>query len=99
MNGKVERSHRSDQQDCYQFLPHKGDVDLEAELSELESYCNFNLPHVVNRKAPMKPSAKGYNLVHSMCRQIFDVILLTTCYTITAPLHKTYRTLDPATIS
>jgi len=27
--GKVERSHRTDQEGCYQLLRYKGDVDLE----------------------------------------------------------------------
>ncbi len=30
LNGKVERSHRSDQEEFYQLLGYKGDVDLEA---------------------------------------------------------------------
>ena len=34
LNGKVERSHRSDQQEFCQLLSYKGDVALEAKLSE-----------------------------------------------------------------
>ena len=34
LNGKVERSHRSDGQEFYQLLSYKGDVDLEAILDE-----------------------------------------------------------------
>lgn len=34
LNGKVERSHRSDGQEFYQLLSYKGDVDLEAKLDE-----------------------------------------------------------------
>eukprot|EP01035_Chromulina_nebulosa_P040470 gene40470-54730_t len=45
LNGKVERSHRSDQQEFYQLLSYKGDVDLEAKLSEWENFHNFNRPH------------------------------------------------------
>ena len=40
LNGKVERSHRSDQQEFYQLLSYKGDVDLEAKLSEWENFYN-----------------------------------------------------------
>ena len=34
LNGKVERSHRSDQQEFYQLLSYKDDVDLKAKLDE-----------------------------------------------------------------
>jgi transposase InsO family protein len=30
LNGKVERSHRSDGQEFYQLLSYKGDVDLDS---------------------------------------------------------------------
>ena len=36
LNGKAERSHRADQQEFYQFLSYKGDVDLEAKLAKSE---------------------------------------------------------------
>ncbi|GHA62294.1 hypothetical protein GCM10008927_29680 [Amylibacter ulvae] len=45
LNGKVERSHRSDQQEFYQLLSYKGDVDLEAKLAEWEAFYNFSRPH------------------------------------------------------
>lgn len=45
LNGKVERSHRSDQQEFYQLLSYKGDVDLEARLKEWESFYNLARPH------------------------------------------------------
>jgi transposase InsO family protein len=45
LNGTVERSHRSDQQEFYHLLSYKGDVDLEAKLSEWENYYNFNRSH------------------------------------------------------
>ena len=45
LNGKVERSHRSDGQKFYQFLSYKGDVDLEAKLDEWERFYNFHRPH------------------------------------------------------
>ena len=41
LNGKVERSHRSDQQEFYQLLSYKDDVDLEAKLDEWERFYNF----------------------------------------------------------
>jgi len=53
LNGKVERSHRSDQQEFYQLLSYKGDVDLEAKLDEWERFYNFARPHGAhNGKTP-----------------------------------------------
>jgi transposase InsO family protein len=45
LNGKVERSHRTDQQEFYQLLHYKGDVDLEARLAEWENFYNHQRPH------------------------------------------------------
>jgi len=45
LNGKVERSHRSDSQEFYQLLSYKGDVDLEAKLAEWENFYHFSRPH------------------------------------------------------
>ena len=45
LNGKVDRSLRSDQQEFYQLLSCKGDVDLEAKLNEWERFYNFARPH------------------------------------------------------
>jgi transposase InsO family protein len=53
LNGKVERSHRSDQQEFYQLLSYKDDVDLVAKLAEWENFYNFNRPHgAFNGKTP-----------------------------------------------
>ena len=53
LNGKFQRSHRSDQQEFYKFLSYKGDVDLEAKLSEWENFYSFNRPHgAFNGKTP-----------------------------------------------
>lgn len=45
LNGKVERSHRSYEQEFYQLLSYKGDVDLKAKLAEWERFYNFYRPH------------------------------------------------------
>ena len=45
LTGKVERSHRSDNQEFYQFLNYKDGVDLEAKLDEWERFYNFHRPH------------------------------------------------------
>ncbi len=44
-NGKVERSHRSDQEEFYQLLTYKDDVDLKAKLGEWERCYNLARPH------------------------------------------------------
>lgn len=41
----MERSHRSDQEEFYQFLTYKDDVDLEEKLAEWESFYNFSRLH------------------------------------------------------
>jgi transposase InsO family protein len=45
LNGKVERSHRSDQEEFYQLLNYKDDVDLEKKLTEWERFYNLSRPH------------------------------------------------------
>ena len=45
LNGKVERSHRTDKQARYQLLSYKDDVDLEQRLAEWERFYNFDRPH------------------------------------------------------
>jgi len=45
LNGKVERSHRTDQEEFYQLLTYTGDVDLEKRLTEWEGFYNYHRPH------------------------------------------------------
>ena len=45
LNGKVERSHRADQEEFYQLLNYKNDVDLKKKLAEWEQFYNFARPH------------------------------------------------------
>jgi len=45
LNGKVERSHRSDQEEFYQLLTYKDDVDLDRKLEEWERFYNYHRPH------------------------------------------------------
>ena len=53
LNGKVERSHRSDEQEFPQLPSYKGDVDLEAKLRQWEHLCNLARPHGAhNGKTP-----------------------------------------------
>ena len=53
LNGKVERSHRTDQQEFYQLLSYKGDIDLKARLDAWEKFYNLARPHgAFKGKAP-----------------------------------------------
>ena len=45
LNGKVERSHRSDEEEFHQLLTYKNDVDLDAKLAEWERFYNLSRPH------------------------------------------------------
>ena len=45
LNGKVERSHRTDQEEFYQLLTFTDDVDLNEKIKVWENFYNFNRPH------------------------------------------------------
>lgn len=45
LNGKVERSHRTDKQEFYQLLTYTDDVDLGEKLAEWERFYNYHRPH------------------------------------------------------
>jgi len=44
LNGKVERSHRTDEEEFYQSLEYTGDVDLNKKLEEWERFYNLHRP-------------------------------------------------------
>jgi len=45
LNGKVERSHRTDEEEFYQLLKYTDDVDLNEKLEEWEKFYNLHRPH------------------------------------------------------
>ena len=45
LNGKVERSHRTDQEESYQLLTYTDDVDLNKKLVAWERFYNLDRPH------------------------------------------------------
>ena len=45
LNGKVERSHLTDQQEFYQLLEYKGDIDISKKLRQWEIFYNCHRPH------------------------------------------------------
>jgi transposase InsO family protein len=46
LNGKVERSHRTDQTEFYQLLTYADDVDLNSKLEAWENFYNYDRPHI-----------------------------------------------------
>ena len=46
LNGKAERSHRTDQTEFYQLLTYTDDVDLNTKLKAWESFYNYDRPHI-----------------------------------------------------
>ena len=46
LNGKVERSHRTDQTEFYQLLTYTDDTDLNAKLKAWENFYNYDRPHL-----------------------------------------------------
>lgn len=46
LNGKVERSHRTDQPEFYQLLIYTDDVHLTAKLKAWASFYNYDRPHI-----------------------------------------------------
>jgi transposase InsO family protein len=45
LNGKVERSHRTDTDEFYQLLTYRDDVDLNKKLAVWERFYNYDRPH------------------------------------------------------
>jgi transposase InsO family protein len=46
LNGKVERSHRTDQTEFYQLMSFTDDVDLNSKLQAWENFYNYDRPHI-----------------------------------------------------
>ena len=49
LNGKVGRSHRTDDQEFYQSLKYTDDVNLNEQLEDWEKYYNLHRPHSSHR--------------------------------------------------
>jgi len=55
LNGKVERSHQTDDIEFYQLLTYVDDVDLNMKLKEWEKFYNFDRPHMsLHGKTPFE---------------------------------------------
>lgn len=45
LNGKVERSHGTDEREFYQLFSYSDDVDLNEKFTEWEKYYNMHRSH------------------------------------------------------
>jgi len=55
LNGKVERSHRTDETEFYQLLTYTDDVDLNTKLAAWENFYNYDRPHLsLHGKTPFE---------------------------------------------
>ncbi len=53
--GKIERYHRSDQEELYQLITYTDEVDLNEKVKEWEHFYNYKRPHgAFNGKTPYK---------------------------------------------
>lgn len=48
LNGKVERSHRTDKEEFYQLIEFTDDVDLNLKLQEWQNFYNMFRPHTAH---------------------------------------------------
>ena len=63
LNGKVERSHRTDEEEFYQLLTYTGDVDLNEKLEEWQNFYNYHRPHsALAGKTPYEVLREKLNL-------------------------------------
>jgi transposase InsO family protein len=63
LNGKVERSHRTDKEEFYQLLTYTGDVDLNVKLEEWQNFYNYHRPHsALAGKTPYETLREKLNL-------------------------------------
>jgi transposase InsO family protein len=66
LNGKVERSHRTDKEEFYQLLTYTGDVDLNVKLEERQNFYNYHRPHSApGRQDAVRDSAREAKLERS----------------------------------
>lgn len=55
LNGKVERSYKTDSTEFWQLIDYTDDIDISAKLKEWETYYNCHRPHSAHgRKTPFE---------------------------------------------
>jgi transposase InsO family protein len=77
LNGKVERSHRTDQEEFYQLLTYRDDVDLEEKFAHRERFYNLSRPHgAFNGKAAYEALREKLQTNQGSSRQIVLIAVL-----------------------
>jgi transposase InsO family protein len=59
LNVKAERAHRTDQEEFYQLLTYKDDVNLGQKLIAWENFYNFDRPHQSHERKTLYEVMKG----------------------------------------
>ncbi len=49
LNGKVERSHLTDEQEFYQLIEYIDDIDIVKKLEQWENFYNYERPSAALR--------------------------------------------------
>lgn len=71
LNGKVERSHGTDDVEFYQLLTYTGDVDLNSKLKKWETYYNYHRPHKsLKGKAPYEVLREYMNATRKVSAEV-----------------------------
>jgi len=68
LNGKVERSHRADEQEFYQLITYTDDIDLQEKLAEWKRFYNLSRSHgAFNGKAPYETLRERLQITPMYC--------------------------------
>jgi hypothetical protein len=92
LNGKVERSHRVDDQEFYQLLDRDGVTDdihlFNTKLREWEDYCNYHRPHgALDGQTPYERLLASPRGIHSVA-DCYNRNPMSTSRAWTDSLHK-----------
>ncbi len=72
LNGKVERSHGTDQREFYQLLSYTDNIDLHAKLAEWEAFYNYHRPHgSLQGKTPYVINPYCFIVTRKVCQSRF----------------------------
>ena len=84
LNGKVERSHRSDQEEFYQLLIYIDDQGLNKKLDVREKFYNFSRPHgAFSGRAP-------YEIFRERLQKVVDGVSQKGVYTTNPIIFNQY---------
>jgi hypothetical protein len=89
LNGKVERSHRTDKDELHQLLTYRDDVDLEKKLAEWEHFYNYNRPHGAHDGKTPSTLAKTSGLIpHITLARILSIMRIGVARAFSGPRRR-----------